>query len=433
MRKHRNHSSRKNVSAAVACATFAVGAVSCSDGSKDPISAVRPLGGAEVSASTLEDLRNGVVLPCRRSAPARVGRTERRRFAAVAFAYPQSAVSGSPRFVQRRLVMLNAEGDTLGVTECVVPNSRVGMRLSDAIFDGVRAHTTARVQRIARSSESTVYQLASTRAHPARRSGIDIGAPICLPSGECTILTAGSTAVALSGRRDPSPPSAPWFPQYCDPSEWSSFYGNPCDNSMGGSGGHGGTDGWNWDYVDGYPKDHDLDFYCDNSSSTCLRTLSEEERNAIQDAIGLFKDLQELYETDRVCYDAAYVAKLYFDTGRIFAGTDGPDSRGYRHLAESGTGRAPGATKDQTVIHLDEGFLSSARLPNVFVVGGTYPDIDYTIRDLANVLLHEGLHLYNAGRTYFHPDTEVAPFTSNGFSAVNPQTYTTPTSTRCLR
>jgi hypothetical protein len=318
-------------------------------------------------------------------------------------------VDPAGKTVSRSLVVTNADGDTLSVSSCAVPATRVGMQLADSLFDNVASFTTARRVRSGRRGSVTILQLSSPRAQRPVRSSSRLNAPVCVSATACVALTSPKSVVSLSGQYVPPPPPDPW----ADQCEWDYFYG--CQFSVPNGGGGGGGS-WDPDVINNGPSDDSYEFVCGTNSPKCLVELTPSERRLVENAMSRILPDAELSEP---CRNAALVLRAYYNQGQIYTGINGPGQNGKRHSAATGTDLTAGSpTYGRLVIHVDRGFMNSAELSGVLWDGYDFDEID-----LINVLLHEAMHAVSVNQLplYTHGENSTAPYAEAGFNLVNPR------------
>jgi hypothetical protein len=325
------------------------------------------------------------------------------------FAYSASALDARGAARRRTLVVTGDNNDTLSVTNCAVPATAAGDRVADVLFARVSDLTTSATVQRTRAGGRTTLRLAASPQRSAQRSAAQFVVPVCTIQGECATLAPRRSDVSLSAM--PGGGNDPWgIPD--DPCEYDYFYG--CAFSQPNGGG-GGANSWEPDVIDGSPAEAGVQFICNNgvTNGTCLRELSNAEAALFINTMTLVKPTDQLALVSQACKNAAFMVQYYYDHGRILAGTNGPDGNGFRHAAQYGTDQTPGSpTYGLTVIHIDYAILAAVQ--GVYTLNG----IRYDMRDLANILLHEGMHAWTNMGTYSHPDPDTIPSTSEGFRDV---------------
>ncbi len=388
-------------------ASLAVAASGCSDVASSP---------TDLSTRTglqLSSLNERISFPCKSARANPVGAVHKNRYSIIRFDYPQTAVHPNGRTVARSLIVTDAGGDTLSVTTCAVPATSVGLQLAQALFDNVATRSSARRTRADRADGSTMLQLSFTRLQRRKNPISRLDAPVCVSTTNCVSLTPSDSPVSLTIQYGPPPPPGDG-PGGSNPCEYDGFYG--CDFSNPNGGGGGGNS-WDPDVFVGEPADTDLRFVCSPESQTCLKPLSNTEYVVIESAMMRFKPDDEMNEACRI---AAMVARAHLASGFIYTGVSNHEFGNEHHLGLTGTDEKVGSrTYGMRVMHLEQDFMASVQ--GAFIVGNQ----DYDELDLANVLLHEAMHLVENGLRYNHPSTgpgSAPPFATGPFALVNPRT-----------
>jgi hypothetical protein len=429
--RNRSHARRSASPKALACATLAVSLASCREAPNEPAPGSEGRGVSGALGGTVSD--GSRIYACNKATPTPLGAAHRYQYSIVRFRYPRAAIVGSSGVTNRKLLITNADGDTVAGATCLVPNTRLGLALSDAVFDNLARVTATPPARAQRRNGITTLQLTARRAHTAAGPREPLGAPVCLRSGDCVVLepAAPSAPVSLSiqygGYTPPSWPS-PRYDPYDPGCRYDSFYG--CDYSQGNGGGGG-------DYWDEPPSinDNGIEFTCPAGSPSCLKELNANQRAMLTRAVALFKPDAELRLISAACANAAFAISAHLQANMIYTGwrsLQNPQanlgSNGLPHLAETGINRTAGSpTQGSYVVHVEDDFLYAV------LTGTAVGGLVYTEQDLANVLLHEGMHLWNEGLTYQHGQYDTVPLSTAPFNLVNPKSASAATSLSCIK
>jgi hypothetical protein len=192
-------------------------------------------------------------------------------------------------------------------------------------------------------------------------------------------------------------------------------------------------------------------FRCDPTNDTlCLippESLSVAHRETLRVAIDWLST--DPARVDSACVDGgSYIRFMYWnghrDSTRIFAGRADKSVNGYNHIAltagpvvvPSDTASTLRRVQGKRVVHIDLDFFDAA-VKNEFYEG--YEDtakvsVRVTSRELANVLVHEGMHLIEIPappdpaepgkpryqKKYTHPDSMTMPTSLYPWRLANP-------------